>query len=275
MLCTTCRTRPAASADGLCTRCAALYPSPEDRPVSVTPGPTQETWHRLRSPVGLGRAVVVLLGIVIATDLIAVGAGLIVRNAYTSTMFADRVYVTNDAQAYANVLYGAAGALQSLVMLATAVLFILWFQRVRLNAEVFDADEQRMKPGWAIGAWFVPIGNLWLPRRIAAGIWAASGFTHTDGSRRPVSQAPLNLWWTAWVINLVLVRYATRRYEQADAPQEIVDAAGLAVASDVLDIVAAVLAILFVRRLTAMQGERAALGPYPHAEPAATGAVPS
>ncbi|MFD4942540.1 hypothetical protein ACFVYE_34375 [Streptomyces sp. NPDC058239] len=34
-------------------------------------------------------------------------------------------------------------------------------------------------------------------------------------------------------------------------------------ASDAFDIVAAVLPILFVRRLTRMQGERAALGVYP------------
>lgn len=243
--------------------------------MAATPTPAQETWHLLRSPNGLARAVVVLLGIVIVTDLIAVVAGLMVRNGYTSTMFGDRPYVINDAQAYANVLYGVAGALQSLAMLATAVLFILWFQRVRLNAEVFDADEQRMKPGWAIGAWFVPIGNLWLPRRIAAGIWAASGRTDTEGSLRTVSQAPLNLWWTAWVIDLVFVRYTSRRYEQAETPQEIVDAAGLIIASDVLDIVAAVLAILFVRKLTAMQRERAALGPYPLSTQPASGPVPS
>lgn len=52
---------------------------------------------------------------------------------------------------------------------------------------------------------------------------------------------------------------------------EVLDAFGLVVAGDVLDVVAAVLAILFVRRLTAMQGERAApraapVAPMPAAE---------
>ncbi|WP_406392684.1 DUF4328 domain-containing protein [Streptomyces sp. NBC_00887] len=243
--------------------------------MAATPAPAPETWHLLRSPNGLARAVVVLLGIVIATDLMAVVAGLNVRSGYAAVISTDRVYVTNDAQAHADLLYGFAGSLQTLAMLVTAVVFVIWFRRVRRNAEVFDASQQRMKPGWAVGAWFVPIGNLWLPRRIAAGIWAASVGTDTDGSRRTVSQTPLNLWWTAWVLSAVFSRFADRHYAQAMMPQEVVDAVVALIASDVLDIVAAVLAILFVRKLTAMQGERAALGAYPLREQSTTGPVPS
>ncbi|MFD4694684.1 DUF4328 domain-containing protein [Streptomyces sp. NPDC058463] len=273
MLCTKCRTRPVASTDGRCTRCAALYPSPPNGLMAATPAPASETWHLLRSPVGLSKAVVVLLGIVIATDLLAVVAGLNVRSEYTVST--DRMYVTDDAQAHASLLYGFAGSLQTFAMLATAVVFIIWFRRVRLNAEVFDASQQRMKPGWAIGAWFVPIGNLWLPRRIAAGIWAASVRINTDGSWRTVSQTPLNLWWTAWVLSAIFGRSADRNYAQALMPQEVADAVVAVMASDALDIVAAVLAIRFVRKLTAMQGERAALGAYPLREQPAAGPVPS
>ncbi|MER5893631.1 DUF4328 domain-containing protein [Streptomyces sp. NPDC001876] len=263
------------STDGRCTRCAALYPSPPHGLMAATPAPAPETWHLLRSPVVLARAVVVLLGIVIATDLLAVVAGLNVRSGYATALSGDRVYVSNDAQAYASLLYGFAGSLQTMAVLATAVVFVIWFRRVRRNAEVFDAGQQRMKPGWAIGAWFVPIGNLWLPRRIAAGIWAGSVGTDTDGSRRTVSQTPLNLWWTAWILSAVFSRVADRLYVQAVMPQEIVDAVVALIASDLFDIVAAVLAILFVRKLTAMQGERVALGAYPLREQSATGPVPS
>jgi hypothetical protein len=50
---------------------------------------------------------------------------------------------------------------------------------------------------------------------------------------------------------------------KAEEAQEVMDAAGRMLAADALGIVAAVFAILFVRKLTRMQGERAALGVYP------------
>ncbi|MFG2590820.1 hypothetical protein [Streptomyces sp. NPDC048438] len=53
------------------------------------------------------------------------------------------------------------------------------------------------------------------------------------------------------------------------------DAVGLALVGDVLDIAAAVLAILFVRKLTRMQGERAALGATPLSAPSPTGPAPA
>ncbi|MFD9544652.1 DUF4328 domain-containing protein [Streptomyces sp. NPDC060022] len=243
--------------------------------MAPTPAPMQEGLHRLRSPAGLSKAVVALLGAVIAADVCAVAAGLNTRGVYADIADGDPASDAFGLVQRAELLDERVYGLQLLALVATAVVFIIWFRRVRLNAEVFDASQQPMRPGWAIGSWFVPIGNLWLPRRVAAGIWTASAQTNTDGSWRTVSRTPLNLWWTAWVLDWLFGRYASRTYEQAELGQDIVDAAGLAVASDVLDIVAAVLAILFVRKLTAMQGERAALGAYPLREQPAAGPVPS
>jgi hypothetical protein len=219
--------------------------------------------QRLRSPDGLAKAVVVLLVVAAVSDLLAVLAGLNIRSLLGDAL--DNGLATiDDAEAdRADNLYVASGVLQLLVLLATGVVFILWFRRVRLNAEVFDAGMQQMKPGWAVGAWFVPFANLVLPRRIAGGIWTASAQTNTDGSWRTVPATAMNLWWGAWVCSLVFGRYASQRYMKAEEAQEVVDAVEQLMVTDVLDVVAAVLAILFVRKLTRMQGERAELGIYP------------
>lgn len=134
---------------------------------------------------------------------------------------------------------------------------------VQLNAGLFDPSMQSMAPGWAVGAWFIPVANLVLPRRVAGGIWTASAQTNTDGSWRTVPATPMNLWWGAWVCSLAFSWVTSRLYMNAADTQEIIDTTGLVMASDAFDIVAAVLAILFVRKLTRMQGERAALGAYP------------
>ncbi|MER5613684.1 DUF4328 domain-containing protein [Streptomyces sp. NPDC002215] len=269
MLCSTCRLRPPVTDDGRCLICAGpAGPAPAPMPPAPAFFAPQQY---LRSPEGLAKAVVVLLAVVAAADLLAVAAGLNSRRVIAAGLENDFATYDEAEATLADNLYGSAGVLQSLVSLATAVVFIIWFRRVRLNAEVFDPSTQPMRPGWAVGAWFVPIANLVLPRRIAGGIWTASAQTNTDGSWRTVPATVMNLWWGFWIVSLVGSQYASRRYWAAEQPQEILDSAALLMASDAFDIVAAVFAILFVRKLTRMQGERAALGVYPLGVPGMPG----
>ncbi|MFD7491922.1 DUF4328 domain-containing protein [Streptomyces sp. NPDC059832] len=260
MLCSTCRLRPPVTADGRCLLCAG----PAGAAAPMPPAPAfYSPQQYLRSPEGLAKAVVVLLAVVAVADVLAVAAGLNTRRVLAAGPANDFATYDEAAATFADDLYAAASSLQTLTNLATGVVFIIWFRRVRLNAEVFDPSMQSMRPGWAVGAWFVPIGNLVLPRRIAGGIWTASARTNTDGSRRTVPATVMNLWWGAWVCSQIITQYTARRYWGAEQPQELLDTTGLLVATDAFDIVAAVLAVLFVRKLTRMQGERAALGVHP------------
>lgn len=261
MLCSTCRTRPPVTADGRCALCAQP-PGPAGAEAPPAPAFTApQQW--LRSPDVLAKTVVVLLAVVVVADLLAVAADLNIRSLLGSALDKGFVAIDQAEADRADTFYAGAGVLQFLTTVATAVAFIMWFWRVRANAGIFDASAQPMRPGWAIGGWFVPVAGLWLPRRIAGGIWAASGQTNTDGSWRDVPRAPMNLWWGAWVLSLLVGRYASGQYDRAETPQEIVNAASQMAVADLLDIVAAVFAVLFVRKLTRMQGERAAFGPYP------------
>ncbi|MGC5361318.1 DUF4328 domain-containing protein [Streptomyces sp. DT24] len=239
---------------------------PQPYPQSFGYAPTGPAGAVLSSPVGIGKAVVALLGAVIVADLLSVAAGFNIRQVLNDVL--DHGYTTGDESraARADDFYAATGVFQLLALFATAVLFLIWFRRTRLNAEVFDPSVQPMRPGWAIGGWFVPVAGLWLPRRIAGGIWTVSDRANVDGSGRAASTAPMNLWWGAWICALLFSQYASRRYDRAEGADELVRAAGQLMISDALDIVAAVLAIVFVRKLTRMQTERAALGPLPHAE---------
>lgn len=215
----------------------------------------------LRSPNGLATAVTVLLSVVIAADLFSVLAGLNVY-ALMGRVVSDGIGAVAAAELdRGDAAYAAAGLLQTLGLLATAAVFIVWFHRVRVNAEVFSQAAFSKGRGWAIGAWFVPIGNLWLPRRIAAEIWGASTQSAPDGSWRQVSYAPLNAWWAVWVGSLLVGRVAANLYKEADEADAVQQAAGVMIVSDLLDIAAAVLAILFVRKLSNMQHVKATEGP--------------
>lgn len=156
--------------------------------------------------------------------------------------------------------YAMAGSsvLYVVALLAAGTLFVIWFHRVRQNAEVFAPGTQRRTPGWAIGAWFIPIAQLWIPRGIAADVLRASGTDpHGGGS---AGRGLLNAWWGAWVWAVLFDRYASRTYDKAQDADAIHHAAGLVMTGAVFDMVAAVLAVLFVRRLTAMQHAKAVAG---------------
>ncbi|MCZ7458439.1 DUF4328 domain-containing protein [Streptomyces sp. WMMC940] len=226
-------------------------------PVPVPVPPASAPGRALRSPVGLSYAVTALLGVVVVVDLLIVAASLNMRS-FLSGVTSGAADFDEDAASRADYAMAGSSVLYVAAVVAAGTLFIVWFHRVRQNAEVFAPDAQRRTPGWAIGAWFIPIANLWIPRGIAADVLRASRTDPYGGEAK--GRGLLNAWWGAWVWSMVFDRYASRTYDRAQDPEAIHDAAALVLAGAGFDIVAAVLAVLFVRRLTSMQHAKAVAG---------------
>ncbi|MEV2255846.1 DUF4328 domain-containing protein [Streptomyces sp. NPDC050147] len=271
MLCTQCQFNTATTSEGLCDVCvtvAATASKPEPRLPYASGGRPAY----LRSPVGLAWATVALLGVVIAADLYSLWAGTVVQGVMEDLLSARYAVgpgpdLVGEAER-ADTLYAVSGWLQTGALVATCAVFLCWFHRVRVNAEVFEPYIHSKTRGWAVGGWFVPVVNLWFPRRIALDIWDASGErsvaldrTMTLGDSSARGTHPLiNGWWTLWVANLFVGRWATSAYWDAEEADEVDAALSQMMFADVMDIAAAVLAILFVRRLTRMQDAKARTG---------------
>ncbi|MGW7077130.1 DUF4328 domain-containing protein [Streptomyces sp. NPDC054866] len=279
MLCTECQFNTATTSEGLCDICVtvAAQSQPAPRPGYASSGRPAG----LRSPVGLARATVALLCGVIAADLYSMWAGTVLQGViedllgvrYTVNFGADLVREAERA----DTLYGVSGVLQTAALVATCVVFLCWFHRVRVNAEVFEPYIHTKTRGWTVGSWFVPVVNLWFPRRIALDIWDASGdrsvaldrtMTLGDASAR-ATHPLINGWWTLWVASLLVGRWASTKYWGAEEADEIDAAISGLMFADVLDIAAAVMAILFVLRLTRMQDTKARAGALKHAQTSA------
>ncbi len=225
-------------------------------PMPMTPMPAPGPV--LRSPVGLSHAVTVLLGLVMLADVLNMAAAFFMRSQMDRITSGVGDVDLTDVDRADSALAGT-GVFYLLALLATATVFIIWFHRVRQNAEVFAPDTQRRSAGWAIGAWFI--------RSPTCGSHAASPST-CCGPASPTPyggtvrhQGLLNAWWGVWIASNMFDRLATRRYDDAESPQAVHDATGWLITGSLLDIVAAVLAVLFVRRLTAAQNAKALAGP--------------
>lgn len=237
------------------------------------PAPRYVTDPRLRAARagGLGWVVCALLG---ATGLIALlKAYAEVR--YRSDLGGLFAAAGNDpARAHAYLsdiksgLHANSQYLFVWAMTATCVAFVIWFRRVRINAEIMAPGAHSRAPGWAVGGWFVPVANFWIPRQVAGGIVEA-----TDSG--PKARRLVGVWWAAWLVSAVPSNVASWYWDGQAAEAKFTDSPKAGGGLDargwsdalqtaaILDILsalalaaAAVTAILFVRSLSEAQDAR-------------------
>ncbi|MGW1771000.1 DUF4328 domain-containing protein [Streptomyces sp. NPDC002104] len=233
-------------------------PPPSPYPYAYPP---PQSLRVLRSPQGTATAAIVLL---------SVGAGGALLSAcgkFAKWQQMNEVLATppgtdpGSALAATDIINNLIGLLQSLIVLATTVVFLVWFHRVRCNAGVFRPDGFSQSAGWAIGGWFIPIANIFLVYRTARETWNASTQNAPDGSYRSASGAPVVMWWLACLAAWFFDGLARYKDGTAMGAEAVRGASALGVVGDLLILGASVLAVLFVRKLTALQGIKAAQGP--------------
>lgn len=156
-------------------------------------------------------------------------------------------------------------AILSLVaVVATGAAFIAWFFRAYVNIERLGARELRATKGWSIGVWFIPFVNLVRPKQLMDDIWRASDPALPAGEVRGWRQAAvpplLHGWWAIFLLAGVVSNVAGRLLINADTAADRRTAGLISMLGDGGMIVAAILAVLVVRAVTARQERRAEVG---------------
>lgn len=139
---------------------------------------------------------------------------------------------------------------QVILYITTAILFLVWSQRTTSNSRRSTNGDLDVTPGWAIGWWFVPIANLFKPLSMVQQNYKVA--QRSSGPWRSRSSSGLvNAWWTFWVIFTIIDRVESQLVKQgADLGQGEI---ALNAVSGVIMITAAVLAIMVVQKISAMQ----------------------
>ncbi len=158
------------------------------------------------------------------------------------------------------------GVLQIVLILGTAVAFLMWFHRVHKNLPALGGRELKYTPGWAVGGFFVPFLNLVRPLQVMREVWHGSdpsGLERDVASGGPSIRNQLGTpslvgwWWALFLVSSFLGNITAR---MAFAPNQTLDQlqvmSGLLVFSDVLDVPSAFVAIGLVARIARWQGER-------------------
>ncbi|GAA1905148.1 hypothetical protein GCM10009716_13860 [Streptomyces sodiiphilus] len=161
------------------------------------------------------------------------------------------------------------------VLVAACCAFLMWFRRVRLNAELFAPRAHRVPRTWLVGGWLVPGLNLYLPRRITEDIWRASRPRSPDGDEpAPVRRTVVHLWWVLWAAAFLTGANSMRMYwetqprmgsrlasEAVPAAAPVEGALRHLVVADALLAACSVAAALLVWKLSRMQQRLLLQGP--------------
>lgn len=149
---------------------------------------------------------------------------------------------------FAESLESLLGIAHLTVVVSCGIVFIRWFRRAYGNAFAIGLKSS-IGLGWAIGAWFTPIANLYVPAQIAGAMWRQAG------RDRVGSGAIIGAWWALWISGVFTDRLSAGMMVSAGDRGQVVDVLQVTIAGDVLAVLAAVLAIKLVRRLTKAQDE--------------------
>src|ERR1700737_3384910 len=158
----------------------------------------------------------------------------------------------------ASDLLGGLGALvEIMVLVGCAILFLMWFHRMYRNLPALGIARPH-SPRWAMGVWFIPLGNIFLVPRVVQEVW--------DGSHgRPIQKpkgmfsfpkldAPVSRWWVAFFGANVINRIAGSP-KNANAG-DVVSASLWLLVVEALLLVSAVLAIRMARMMRRAQESR-------------------
>ncbi|MET7903139.1 DUF4328 domain-containing protein [Streptomyces sp. NPDC005336] len=205
----------------------------------------------VKSVRGLGTALLALFGLWVALTVIDLYLNMSLFGAYRDFFDGEGTIAAVGRRKDAADSMGTGTGVSGLVLV---VLWLIWFRRTYVNATVLAPGRQRFGSGYATGAWFIPVAQLWIPKQIANDVWTSSA---TPGPGR-VPRAALHWWWTLFVTMFCFAPLAGLVELGSEDDWDKRVSVGFTIVDDALSLLAAVLAMVVVARLTGMQERRVA-----------------
>ncbi|RAJ66721.1 serine/threonine protein kinase [Streptomyces sp. Amel2xB2] len=226
-------------------------------------GPPARPQHPPRSPRKLAQTLTVLFSL----NLLVAGIGVVVDGAVLTSLEdagSGLVDVPVSSISGYGSLQGASLAVSvigSLLAIALMVMWSIWFWRVRVNAESFTTGRLRYSSGMAVGAWYIPVCNLFMPKQVMNDVWTASDPSQPQwygyGPKPPrVRRGLINSWWTLWLAYLFCLLLDTDAWYEESTVNAAQDTAGLSLFAEFVCLPATLLALLVVNRVSSVQDRR-------------------
>jgi Domain of unknown function (DUF4328) len=146
---------------------------------------------------------------------------------------------------------GIIGSGYLLALVFSIIYFIRWFRRAYHNLERADIPIDHAE-GWAAGAWFVPLINLFRPFQIMREIWTKTQqVVSRDEELKPGSL--LGWWWAAYLLNNIIGNISVILGRNDESIQTLIETTTLEFYGGFLELAAGIMMIIIIRQVAGFE----------------------
>jgi len=197
--------------------------------------------------------------------------GVLIITPIFAVLFKSRFSAATIAQI--NSAVSVADLLELGIYATTGVIFIMWLKKLHRNLESMGVTGMVCESWHCSWAFFIPLVNLWKPLSVVKEIWKASApeLSNSSDWKNLKPAALVSWWWLSYLCFLLstrIVDFMSKGYDRAVKPtqDDYFYLMLMIVASNLVRLVAAILAIFVVRKLTDRQLLKYAAMPVQTAE---------
>jgi len=143
------------------------------------------------------------------------------------------------------------------VILFSFIAFLMWFYRARCNLDRARLTGFKYTPKWTIISFFIPLVNIYRPLQIMQELWSGSKFlsrtTNAESWQKVQPGKLVSLWWGMTMLTFVMDRVVGYFWRQSDTPGSFLSSLYITILADVVNIVAAYIAIKLIQEVTDLQ----------------------
>ena len=143
-------------------------------------------------------------------------------------------------------------------LIAAAIAFLTWIRLAHHNLEPIGVRNYRFSPGWAVGAWFVPILSLYRPYQIMEEIWKGSypRITALDAWENSDVSILLGLWWITWLISTWIGNLAFNLIFRIQTIDDLIRNATMNMVFDGVSIASMLMLLILIWQITTNQQKK-------------------
>jgi hypothetical protein len=133
--------------------------------------------------------------------------------------------------------------------IVSAVTFIQWFRRAYFNLHTVS-DGLKYSEGWAAGAWFVPILNLFRPYQIMRELFDVSSRVISEkmGGFHPKPYLnAVNFWWALWIISNVIANLTFRLMPNSGSIEDLKTETVVSIFTSLLEVPLALITVKVIK----------------------------
>lgn len=203
--------------------------------------------ERLRPNGQRAKIALTLVWIVFGLEILALFSGIFQYNLLQKA--ANGELVTSQMANANDIRQQVIGIIYLVAFIVSGIVFINWFRRAYYNLHLSTTHVSHSE-GWAAGAWFVPIINLYRPYQIMKELYTKTSELIEERGVSfygDLNVGALNIWWTLWIISGIMGQIEFRYTRHANTIEEISISTIISIIGNVLGVVLALITIKVIK----------------------------